>query len=638
MAPGSETKHLILGTAGHVDHGKTTLIKAMTGINTDRLKEEQERGLTIDLGFAHLRLPSGRQVGIVDVPGHEKFLKNMLAGASGVDIALLVVAADEGVMPQTTEHLEILELLETRQGVVALTKSDMVEEEWLEIVEDDLSRALASTFLREAKIVRVSGTTGVGIDELVREIDRLAGAAVQRSSEGPFRLPVDRVFTMTGFGTVVTGTLVSGAVKVGDPVTVLPQGMETRVRQLQVHGRKQDAALAGSRVAVNLVGVDVGDLERGSVLLPPGYLQATTSLDASVTVLADSPRPLRSRTRIRLHIGTAEAIGRAMVLGAEEIGPGSKGLVQLRLESPVVAARGDRFVLRFYSPTRVLGGGVILDPLGTKHKRSDSAVLDRLRRALKGDPEDIALDALSVCEAGLVKSEIARKTGLAGGEVDSALNGLAREERIVEYAGRFLARTAYEGIAARVRSTLSSYHEVNPMRAGMPKEELRAQLGSRIDQKGFQAILALMAAGGEAIASEATVRLSGHQPTLDQRQERIASGIESDYLESGVNPPLAPEIERKYGAESRAILALMVERGTLVKIAQDIYMHRDALRCTEDALRGYLQSNGQMTVAQFRDLVGSSRKYAVPLLEYFDTKRVTRRLGDQRVLFRQDAG
>ncbi|NLN78604.1 MAG: selenocysteine-specific translation elongation factor, partial [Armatimonadetes bacterium] len=307
MAP--DAKHLIIGTAGHVDHGKTTLIEAMTGTLTDRLKEEQERGLTIDLGFASLKLPSGRTVGIVDVPGHERFLKNMLAGASGVDIALLVVAADEGVMPQTREHLEILHLLESRQGIVALTKVDMVDEDWLEMVEDDLREYLAGTFLRGAKIVRVSGVTGAGVDDLIKEIDVLAQQAVQRPVEGPFRLPIDRIFTMTGFGTVVTGTLISGALKLGDQARILPKGINTRIRGIQVHGVKQDEAQAGSRVAVNLVGVEVSDIERGDVLLSPGYLQNSTSLDVYVTVPDDIPKALTNRMRVRIHIGTAEVLG-----------------------------------------------------------------------------------------------------------------------------------------------------------------------------------------------------------------------------------------------------------------------------------------------------------------------------------------
>jgi len=630
----SESKHVILGTAGHVDHGKTTLIRAMTGINTDRLKEEQERGLTIDIGFAHIRLPSGHTAGIVDVPGHERFLKNMLAGVSGVDIAMLVVAADEGVMPQTTEHIEILQILETRQGVVALTKCDMVESDWIEVVEDDVRRALKETFLSEARIVRVSGTTGEGLEELVREIDRLAELAQQRSSEGPFRLPVDRAFTMTGFGTVVTGTLVSGTLRVGDPVTLLPKGLQSRVRGLQVHGKKHEQVVAGSRTAVNLVGLEVAELQRGDVLVPPGYLQATTVLDASVRTLPRTERALTNRARVRVHIGTAEAIGRATILGADSISPGSTGMVQLRLESAVAAARGDRFVVRFYSPTCLLGGGVVLDPTPAKHRRADVSVVERLQRALEGNPDEIVHDALLASETGLIRPEIARRTGLTEQETTETLKRLAENERIVEHAGRILSRGSFDGLAARAEAALAAYHNSNPMRSGMPKEELRAHFGSRMDPKGFQAILGLMSAQGTVVTYEATVKLSAHVPTLDRRQQEVMDMIAREYADAGVNPPLISETEQRHGPQSREMVSLLVERGDLVKVTPELFFHADALAKAEHSLRGYLQTHGQMTVAQFRDLVGSSRKYAVPLLELFDSKRITRRSGDVRTLIK----
>lgn len=615
-----------------MDHGKTALIRAMTGINTDRLKEEQERGLTIDLGFAHLGLPSGREVGIIDVPGHERFLKNMLAGASGVDIALLVVAADEGVMPQTREHLEILRLLETRLGVVALTKCDMVEPEWLDVVEDDLKSYLSDTFLASARVIRVSAVTGRGIDELVAEIDRLTESAGQRRTEGPFRLPIDRVFTMTGFGTVVTGTLVSGTLKVGDPVIILPAGLESRVRGLQVHGQKRDTVLAGNRTAVNLVGVDVSEIRRGDVLLPPGYLEETKVLDAAVSVSRESPWPLKNRSRIRLHVGTAEVIGRAAVLGAGEIAPGESGFAQLKLEGPVVAARGDRFVLRFYSPMRVMGGGIVLDPAAVKHRRSEAALIERLERKLKGDPVDLVEDALAIKETGLSKQDIARATSLAERDVDQSLSELAETGRVFETGGRWMHRASFDAASARMESALEVYHSANPMKSGMPKEELRAAVGPRIDQKGFQALLAALSEAGRVIVTESTVRLPGHAPKLDAVQQKLADEIEAWFKSAGVNPPLPAEIEQKHGPKSRAIIALLAERGELVKMAPDMFFHRDAVQAAERALVEHLTKNGRTTVAEFRDVIGSSRKYVVPLLEYFDSKRVTRRAGDLRTL------
>ncbi len=626
-------KHLVLGTAGHVDHGKTTLIKAMTGVNPDRLKEEQERGVTIDLGFAWLPLADGGVLGIIDVPGHERFLRNMLAGASGVDIVLLVVAADEGVMPQTREHMEILELLETKQGVVALTKCDMVEPEWVDLVEEDLRKYLSRTFLRETRIVRVSGTTGEGVPELVQEIQRLAQSTRQRSMEGPFRLPVDRVFTITGFGTVVTGTLVSGTLRVGDAATILPEGINSRVRQIQVFGRKLESVQAGNRVAVNLVGVDIDDFSRGSAIVPPGYLDATKAIDASVSMLADAPRSLTNRLRVRVHLGTAEAIGRVMVIGAQEIEPGAKGMAQIRLERPVVAARGDRFVLRSYSPMHLLGGGVVLEPRALKHKRGEKGVIERLERALAGSPEDIVLDALTMAEAGLTKPQIVQKTGLVENDVSASLKSLAEDGQAIEQAGRFLARSSYEMLAARLQSALEAYHSANPMKPGAPKEEMRAQLGPRVDQKGFQALLALMAVDARVVVSEATIRLPEHTPTLSTKQKELADRIERAFLEAGSNPPLASEIDQRYGPEGRAIVAMLVERGMLVRITPEVVFHRQALGNIESALRDYLVQHGQITVAQFRDLIGSSRKYVVPLVEYFDDAKVTRRVGDERVLW-----
>ena len=634
MAPGNDTKHLIIGTAGHVDHGKTSLIHAMTGINPDRLKEEQERGLTIDLGFSHLKLPSGPMVGIVDVPGHERFLKNMLAGASGVDIALLVVAADEGVMPQTREHIDILELLESKQGVVALTKADMVEQDWIEVVEDDLREYLANTFLKDAKIVRVSSVTGQGIDELINEIDRLARITTQRPTEGPFRLPIDRVFTMTGFGTVITGTLVTGSLKVGDPIRILPAGIDTRVRGIQIHGAKQETARAGTRVAVNLAGVEVSDIGRGDVLLPPGYLQSATAIDAAVRVLDEAPRPLTNRMRVRLHLGTAEVLGRAIILGDHEIEPGKRGFVQIRLENPVVAARGDRFVLRFYSPMRILGGGVVLDPAAAKHRASEHDVIERLERKLKGDQTDIVEDTLSIRDAGLTVEEIIRITALPAAEVKAALDELASEDRILQSGGRWIHQSARERVSAKTTAILKSYFEASPMKSGMPKEELRRQLGAAMDAKGFQAMLRVMSSSGQVALSETSVNLPGRVAALDAESRKTAEEIETAYREAAANPPLLPDLEERYGRAARDIVAWLVEKGELIRIENDLLFHRTALESAEAAMRAYLEEHGQMTVAEFRDLIGSSRKYVVPLLGYFDNKRVTRRVGDMRVLVR----
>ncbi len=434
-----DRKHLIIGTAGHVDHGKTSLIRALTGTDPDRLKEEKERGMTIDIGFASFRLPSGRQAGVVDVPGHERFLKNMLAGASGVDLLLLVVAADEGVMPQTVEHLDIMRLLEAQKGIIALTKSDMVEPDWLELVTEDIRAAVQGTFLADAPIIPVSSATGEGLKDLALTIDRMTEEVEQRDTSAPFRLPVDRVFTMPGFGTIVTGTLVAGTIRLESPAVVLPQGRETRIRQIQRHGKKEEQAEAGSRVAVNLAGVDLEEVARGDVVCQPGRYQATRILDARIVMLPNAPRPLQNRARIRFYLGTAEVLGRAVILDGETLQPGQEGLAQFRLETPVVAARKDRFVIRSYSPMNTLGGGIVLDANPERHRRQDERVLERLKTAEKGDPAELVEQALAAARlAPLTPEEIAGKTGLPQGEVSSLLESLAGEGRAFRMGTRWL--------------------------------------------------------------------------------------------------------------------------------------------------------------------------------------------------------
>lgn len=630
--PQKATRHIIIGTAGHVDHGKTTLIKALTGIDTDRLKEELERGMTIDLGFAFLSLAGGQLAGIVDVPGHERFLRNMLAGATGVDVVLLVIAADEGVMPQTKEHLEILELLEARRGVVALTKSDMVDPEWLDMVEEDVRSALSATFLRDANIVRVSGVTRTGIEELRTELARLIEDAEQKSQEGPFRLPVDRVFTLTGFGTIVTGTLVSGTIRVGDPVRIMPQGTETRVRQLQVHGTKESEAAAGARVGVNLVGVEVADVERGNVLVPPGYLAPSARVDAFLRLLPDAPKPLRSRTRIRLHMGTAEHIGRVNVLGAQEIPPGGEGYAQFTSETPVVAARGDRFVIRSYSPMHTIGGGAVLDPKADRHRLKDARVIETLETRLRGEPADLLEDVLLKAQVPLPLKDAAARTGLSESRIGPLVDRLHNDERVVRLDGNRIAHAAvFASLSARTIASLEDFHRVHPLKAGMPKEELRATLGRGLDQKTFTAVLSEMEQLGLVVASENNVRLPGHEVRLSDEENRAAEAIEKVYRDLGFSAPSVEQVEGKSPGD-KEVFRYLVETGRLVKIAEGLYLHRETVETAEKLLRNRLTGGEKITVSEFRDLTASSRKYAVPILEYFDSKRITRRVGDGRVL------
>jgi selenocysteine-specific elongation factor len=616
-------RHIIIGTAGHVDHGKTTLIRALTGIDTDRLREEKERGMTIDLGFASLRLPGGATAGIVDVPGHERFLKNMLAGATGVDVVLLVIAADEGVMPQTVEHLEILELLEAHAGVVALTKSDMVEPEWLTLVADDVRRALSGTFLAGAKVLPMSGVTGEGVEELKVELARLVGEAEAKSAAGPFRLPVDRVFTMTGFGTVVTGTLVSGTIRVGDPVRVLPDGIETRVRGLQVHGAKQSEAAAGSRVAANLVGVETDDLMRGSVLVPPGYLAPSPRIDALLRVLPGASRPIKNRNRVRLHIGTSEHIGRVSVIGAVMIEPGAEGYVQFVSETPVVAARGDRFVVRSYSPVRTVAGGVVLDPVATRHRAKDMGVVATLEARRRGELPDMLEDALLRSPGPVTLRDLAAAMGATEDEVRTAAERVAPVQL---EGGRLIHRAIFEQVSSRIEDALQSYHASHPLKSGMPKEELRATAVRSVDTKGFAAILAELEHLARVETTGSTVKLANWVPKLSSEQNRASEEIEQAFKAAGMNPP-GPE------GFNEAVFHYLVDSGTIIKLDEGLFMHHEAVQRAESILRESLSPGKGITVSAFRDLTGSSRKFVVPLLEYFDTKRVTRRVGDERVLF-----
>lgn len=627
-------KHIIVGTAGHVDHGKTTLIRALTGVDTDRLKEEKQRGMTIDLGFAWFTLPSGGSVGIIDVPGHERFLKNMLAGASGIDVVLLVIAADEGVMPQTVEHLEILELLETRKGIVALTKCDMVDEDWLEIVEDDIRERLAGTFLETAPIVRVSGTTSSGLPELIKTLDAMCEEVTQRAGSGPFRIPIDRVFTMTGFGAVITGTLMSGTIRTGDALEILPTGLHSRVRQIEVHEHKQDEAVAGTRVAINLAGVETDQLHRGDVLAPPGYLKPTRLLDAHVRLLENAPWPLRSRMRIRLHIGAAELLGRVTVLNQDEIKPGDEGFIVFRSEEPLTAARGDRFVIRSYSPMLVIGGGSVIEPNPAKHKRFDASVVDALIAKRQGDPRDLVEQVL-LGGSAMAATEIAKTAVMPEAEATSALEDLLAEARLVKLdTGKLIHTVSYSTISERISQSLTTYHAANPLKAGLSKEELRAGVARGLDQKTFNSLLNSLQAEGRIEVAGSLVKLAGHQLSLSPEQERLAKDLETTYLDGKFNPPMIEDVIARFGKAAVEMIDFLASQHRLVKIDEGLYFHPEAIAAAEHLIRNEITTNGPMTVSTFRDLTGSSRKYIVPMLGYFDDQRLTRRMGDQRVLMK----
>ncbi|MGI6575095.1 MAG: selenocysteine-specific translation elongation factor [bacterium] len=629
-------KHIIIGTAGHVDHGKTALIKALTGRETDRLREEKQRGISIELGFAPFDLPSGRQAGVVDVPGHERFIHHMLAGVSGFDLVLFVVAADEGVMPQTREHLDILNLLGIKKGIVVLTKKDLVEEEWLELVTEEVKETLAGTFLAEAPLYPVSSITGAGIPQLLTAIDELTQEVEGKDLSISFRLPIDRVFTITGFGTVVTGTLVAGTIRTGDKCDIVPGEKQGRVRQLQVHGREVKEAYAGQRVAVNISGIDLDDISRGDVLAAPGSLRESTMVDCRLYLLESAPRPLTHRARIRFHVGTAEVLGRVYLLDSEELAPGDTALVQFRLEAPVAVRRGDRYVIRSYSPAVTIGGGMLIEGTPPRRKRYKKNVIAELELKERGNPAQLVEQG--ILEAGIEgigKQDLGRKLGLPSEELEQLLAGLL-EDKIMKFnldAPYYLHRSLYKKIQEQVEERLAQFHHRFPFRWGMAKEELRTKDFPKLAPRFFQEILQALAADRVIELERDKLKLSSHRISYTPAQEAIKAKLAAAFLDEPFVPPSLGDVLASIpDQEAEQILLAMMDAGILIKVAEDIIFHRQALETAQAKLQDYIQTTGSITVSELRDLLQTSRRYALPLLEYFDTQRLTKRVGDRRVL------
>jgi selenocysteine-specific elongation factor len=608
---------VILGTAGHIDHGKSTLVTALSGIDPDRLAEEKRRGMTIDLGFAHMRLPSGREIGIVDVPGHARFIRNMLAGAHGIDVVLLVVAADEGVMPQTREHLEIIDLLDVRHGVVALTKVDLVDDMWYELVEGEVRDALARTALDGSAICGVSAVTGRGLSELVSSLDAAFDGVESRADLGRPRIPIDRVFTMSGFGTVVTGTLIDGTIAVGDELQVLPGGATARVRGLQQHNQKVDTAVPGNRIAINLSGVEKSQLERGDVLARPGALQATRRVDARVRVLASAPRGLRHGAELLLHTGTVEVGCRAILLEGDTIEPGAEGWSQLYLERPIAAANDDRFILRIPSPSRTVAGGQIKDVTPRKHPRHDAAVRESLERRAAGDvlQEELRKYPRGVALSALLKATLA---------TDADVSRL-QARRVGDW---LFAQEAWSAVADRATRELAAYHAEHPLRRGMPREELRSRLG--IPPGPFPALVKALAEEQRLEEKDGEVAALSHQ-VADQTSGGPAMRLLDLLGTEPFAPPSLAEAMRTTGATSE-IVRVLAQRGDLERLSDDIAFTRDAYERAVGAVRDLIATTGSVSVAQLRDRLGASRRPMLALLEHLDAVKVTRRVGDARVL------
>lgn len=633
-------KHIIIGTAGHVDHGKTLLIKTLTGTETDRLKEEKERGISIELGFAQLKLPSGKQAGIVDVPGHERFIKNMLAGVGGIDLVLLVIAADEGVMPQTKEHVDIIQLLQVKKGIVVLTKTDLVDEEWLALVSEEIREYLSNTVLSQAPIMPVSSLTKQGIPELLQVIDQFVEDTEERVSGGKLRLPIDRVFSVTGFGTVVTGTLQSGRVMIGDTVGIMPQGLVSRVRSIQVHGKKVDQARAGQRTAVNLTNLEVDDVKRGSVLVTPNSVEPSHRMDARLLLLESAAKPLKNRARVRLYLGTDEILGRVRLLDREELEPNQEAYVQLELEQEGIAGKGDRFVIRSYSPMRTIGGGVVIDSNAPKHKRHRPEVIEELATKEKGTPGELIDQYVAARQGLLSPEEIISGTGLSDRLMAENLPKLVAEQRIkliaTDKKNLLLTLPVYRKWCQEIKSMVTNYQRQFPLREGYPKEELRSRKFSSINNKTFQYLLTEMEADGIIKLFEKTLANPEFVGKLADSHQEIVNNIIGTIEEGNFQPPSWAEVVKKYrfkDAEAQEYLQYLLRTGKLLKLGEDeLYFSAKKYREAKEKVIQFLKDNKEITVAQTRDLLGTSRKYILPLLESLDRERITRRVGDNRVL------
>ena len=635
---GVTMKHIIIGTAGHIDHGKTTLVKALTGIDTDRLKEEKERGISIELGFANLALSDDLQLGIVDVPGHERFVKTMLAGVGGIDLVVLVIGADEGVMPQTREHLHICELLQVKRGVVALTKVDLVEPDWLEMVQADLKGFLAGTFLEGAPVVAVSAVTGQGLPQLRAVLREAAETIEPKRHDGIFRLPIDRVFTIKGFGTVVTGTLWSGTVRVGDEVVVLPVELRSRVRRLQVHGQTVEQAWAGQRIAVNLPGLEVEQLNRGDLLVFPGALKPTMTFDVSLALLKDAPRALRNRARVRFHLGTSEILARVVLLDREELKPTEETFAHLRLEEMTTALAGDRYVIRSYSPAQTVGGGSILDPNPPVRRRAKAPLLEHLkvlqtgtsgqqveRLLLQAGPVPITLDALRV-SASLDETTLRREiTRLVEGGVAMTLGAKGDPG--------YVHRLSYDRLAAEILSRLEDFHRKDPLKDGLSKEELRSKL-HQVGPALFARLLQGLVETQRIAIDREKVRHFLHRPTLSAPEQAVKDRLAAIYQKAGFQPPDLEPALAQAGADSKTGITIfhhLADEGVVIRIKDHFYLHRDHYSRAKEMLLDHFTLHAAISVQQFKELLGVSRKFAIPFLEHFDSTKLTRRHNDERV-------
>ena len=631
--------NVIVGTAGHIDHGKTALVKALTGIDADRFKEEKERGITIDIGFANLEIDADTTIGFIDVPGHERFVKNMLAGIGGIDVVMLIVAADESIMPQTREHLEICSLLHIAHGVTVITKTDTVDEEIAELVELEVRDYLKPTFLGDGPLVRVSSQTGAGIPELIETLKSLCRVVQPKDASRSFRLPIDRCFTMKGFGTVVTGTLISGVVHKEDEVELLPSGQRTRIRGIQVHGRASGVVQAGQRTALNLQGVEVGEIERGMLLTEPGLFEPTSMFDCHLELVRSAPGPIRMRKRIRFHVGTAEIMGYVTLLGQDRLEPGDSAFVQIRLEAPTFALPGDRFIIRQYSPMITIGGGEILEQHPRRRRRKDQKALERLRVFKSGDMDDRLM--VFVEDAGLAAlsvQDVVTKVGVPPTLLRDRLDRLGRAGKIralSESPLTVISEAVFNDAVERTLARVLKFHRDNPLAVGISREELKSRIFEGASNLTFQAVLEELIEQKQLAVANEVIHSYGRTVTLNADETQIREKLSAEFLRGGLKVPSPEELIRKARLNedtARKIMRLMVRDGALVKVNDDLLIHKDAMDGIIQRLQILKDTAPKLGVGEFKDLAGVSRKYAIPILEYLDHQRITRRVGDSRVI------
>lgn len=631
--------HVIIGTAGHIDHGKTSLIKALTNIDTDRLKEEKLRGISIDLGFAYFDLPGGRRAGIVDVPGHEKFVKKMIAGAGGIDIVIMVIAADEGVMPQTIEHLNILSFLEIKKGIIAVTKTDLVDQEWIELVIEDIKEHVKGTFLENAPIVPVSSKTRQGLDELVKTIDELTQQVKPKDLTSPFRLPIDRVFTLTGFGTIVTGTLLSGRIRKDDLCEILPRGLTARVRNIQVHGKDVMAAEAGQRTAINLTGVKTEEIFRGDVLSKPGYLKPTKIIDARLKLLKEAQNSIKHMDPIRISTGAKEVLGRVRLLDSKLIKPGREGLVQFLLEEPIAVLYKDRYVARSYSPVTTIGGGEVLNPNPERKKPFNKKVIEDLQIRATYPLKDVLEHVIKLKSRNFPDtSKVIEGFGMTA-KCRQNIELLKNEGKVIEIplAQREVVvhREYYKQVVNSILNTLKEYHEKNPLEKGMVQEELREKQG--LPSHVFDYFISKLVKNKEIKVDGHIVSLQDFRVVFNEEQKRIKQAIEKGFLKGGFKPPKLEDVLNNNNIDEKQgikVFKALIQQGELIKITEDVVFHKSCYEKGKEVLISYLKHNKSITLAEFRDLLGTSRKFALPLLEHFDEIKVTKRIEDRRILYK----